>query len=155
MNLSDETQWLGPGPTAPPISSTTTITVRGQPTEMPYVPNDVTFEYDDTTGDITLTLGEWIRDALENAATDVCTKSTQAAAVGTKFPPGTDLCTFEPYVTHILSNFDIMHRAMAAIPEPLQAMMTANLRNDLITMGIQENLVLKGKQSILFLFRLN
>jgi hypothetical protein len=111
---------------------------------MPYVPNDVTFEIDDTSGEITLTLGEWFRGNLESATNGICSSKTQNSLLNIK-APDTDLCTFDPYMTRILADVELMDRAVAAIPEPVQNLINVNVRADLIAMGVDPDLVITGK----------
>jgi hypothetical protein len=111
---------------------------------VPYVPNDIIFEVDDVKGEITLTLGEWIREGLENA-----TKALQCQS-GTKrsiklILRDLESCSLAPYIHQVATNAELFNRAVAAVPEPLQNLINQYIRTDLIALGLPPILAGPGK----------
>jgi hypothetical protein len=112
---------------------------------VPYVPNDITFEVDDSNGEITLTLGEWIRGSLENATQGLpCSSNTKRSNIDL-MPRDLESCSFDPYMNRVADNIELVNRAVAALPEPVQNLINEYVRTDLIARGLEPAVAGPGK----------
>jgi hypothetical protein len=112
---------------------------------VPYVPNDITFEVDDANGDITFTLGEWMHESLENATQGLSCSSNTKRSLPDLMPRDLESCSLDPYVAHIAANIELINRAVAALPEPVQNLINQYVRIDLIALGLDPRVSSPGK----------
>jgi hypothetical protein len=99
---------------APP-TATTTLTILGKETVVPYVPDDLTFEIA-ADGGVTLHFGAWIRQQLEQAAQKVVPCSLRRL----KTRQSQTMCGYRSFLQNVAQNEPLVIRVTACAPEPLE-----------------------------------